>query len=166
MRPQRRWAVWVGALLGVGLLLWEIRQSAGTGDVALASESSSDDSSVCSLATLHGTYNFAADGVQITGPDAGPFAYAGQIVYDGKGGIKEVYSASFNGTIARTVRETGTYTVNRDCRESEVDSGGGSTQHYDGFLRPDGSQFAFVQTDSGVVSAGTAIRTVNPPKAG
>lgn len=153
-------------MIGVGFLLGEMRQSAGTGDVALASGRSSDESSVCSLATLHGTYNFAADGVQITGPDAGPFAYAGQIMYDGKGGINEVYSASFNGTIYRTVRETGRYTVNPDCRESEVDSAEKAVpQHYDGFLRPDGSQFAFVQTDSGVVSAGTAIRTVNPSKA-
>jgi len=46
----------------------------------------------------------------------------------------------------------------------EVDSGGGSTQHYDTFLKPDGSQFAYIQTDSGVVSAGMVFRTVNLSK--
>lgn len=165
MRPPKRWALLVGAVIGVGFLVVEMQQSASTGDVALASERSSDASAVCSLATLHGTYTFAADGVQIAEPGAGPFAYAGQITYDGKGGVTEVYSASFNGSISRTVRETGTYTVNRDCTESEVDSGGGSTQHYDSFVHPDGSQFAFVQTDAGVVSAGTAIRTATRSKA-
>jgi hypothetical protein len=165
MRPPKGWAVWVGALIALGLLLAEMRQFAGAGDVALASETSSHTSAVCSLATLHGTYIFAADGVQIGGPDAGPFAYAGQIMYDGKGGVTEVYSLSFNGSISHAVRETGRYTVNPDCTASEVDSGGGSTQHYDTFLQPDGSQFTYVQTDSGVVSAGTAIRSVKPSKA-
>jgi len=79
--------------------------------------------------------------------------------------VTEVYSASFNGSIFRSVREAGTYTVNPDCTGSEVDSGGGTTQHYDEFLKPDGSQFTYVQTDSGVVSAGTVVRTVKPSKA-
>src|SRR5262247_403484 len=161
MRPSRS-AVWVGALIGVGSLFWGIRQAAGTADLALASETTSDATAVCSLATLHGTYNFATESIQIGGPDAGPFAYAGLIMYDGKGGVSEIYTISVNGAVARGVRERGTYTVNPDCTASEVDSGGGLTQHYDTFLSPDGSQFAYIQTDPGAVSAGMVFRTVKP----
>jgi hypothetical protein len=31
-------------------------------------------------------------------------------------------------------------------------------QHYDGFVSPDGSQMMFIQTDTGIVSAGTLVR--------
>jgi hypothetical protein len=117
------------------------------------------------LATLHGTYNFASDGVQIAPADgAGPFAYAGLVTYDGKGGVTEVITLSANGVVTRNFKESGTYTTNSDCTGSEVDTGGGTTQHYDEFLRPDGNQFAFVQTDQGIVSAGTLTRIVNPEK--
>ena len=119
---------------------------------------------MCSLATLHGTYSFAAESVQASQPGAGPFAYAGFVTYDGKGHGSENYTISFNGVVSRGVTETNTYTVSPDCRESETDTGGGSTQHYDGFLQPDGKQFAFVQTDQGIVSAGTLTRIVNPAK--
>ena len=160
MRPGRRWIVGVGALTVVGCLVWGI-----IGGLALASDGAPDSKAVCSLATLHGTYNFASDGVQIAPPDgAGPFAYAGLVTYDGKGGVTEVITLSANGVITRNFKESGTYTTNSDCTGSEVDMGGGTTQHYDEFLRPDGNQFAFVQTDQGIVSAGTLTRIVNPAK--
>jgi hypothetical protein len=114
------------------------------------------------LATLNGTYLFAADGVQVAPADgAGPFAYAGLVTYDGKGGVTQVVTISANGVITRHFKETGTYTVTPDCMESEVDMGGGTTQHYDAFLRPDGNQIAFVQTDQGIVSAGTLTPIMN-----
>lgn len=110
--------------------------------------------------TLHGTYNFATQSVQE--PGAVPFAYAGFVTYDGKGHVSEMYTISFNGVVSRAVTETGTYSVNPDCTSSEVDSGPGSigTQHYDEFLKPDGSEFMYIQTDPGAVSAGELIRTV------
>jgi hypothetical protein len=157
MRPGRRLVLGVGALTAVGCLAWV------NGGLALASGRVSDSKAVCSLATLHGTYNFASDGVQIAPHDgAGPFAYAGLVTYDGKGGVKQVVTISSNGVITRNFRETGRYTVNADCTQSEVDRGGGTTQHYEAFLRPDGSQFAFIQTDPGIVSAGTLTRIANP----
>jgi hypothetical protein len=160
MRPGRRWIVGVGALTVVGGLVLGI-----TGGLALASDGASHSKAGCSLATLHGTYNFASDGVQIAPADgAGPFAYAGLVTYDGKGGVTQVITLSANGVITRHFKESGTYTVNSDCTDSEVDMGGGTTQHYDGFLRPDGNQFAFVQTDPGIVSAGTLTRITNHAK--
>jgi hypothetical protein len=160
MRLPKRSAVWVGAVIGAGSLFWGMMQSRGTGGLAFASELALPAKATCSLATLHGTYNFATESVST--PGSVPFAYAGFVTYDGKGGVSEVYTISFNGTVSRSVSETGRYTVNPDCTGSEVDSGAGDigTQHYDEFLSPDGSQFAYIQTDSGVVSAGTLIRTV------
>ena len=157
MRPGKRWIVGVGALTAVGCLV--------TGGLALASGGASGSKAVCSLATMHGTYLFASDGVQVAPADgAGPFAYAGLVTYDGKGGVTQVVTISSNGVITRHFKESGTYTVTPDCMESEVDMGGGTTQHYDGFLRPDGNQFAFVQTDPGIVSAGTLTPIMNPAK--
>ena len=122
----------------------------------------------CSKATLHGTYLIAQNGVIVKqtqgGAPQGPFASAGYEVYDGNGHIKSVASFNFNGHAFSNAHESGTYTVNSDCTGSEVDMGGGTTQHYDEFLRPDGDQFAFVQTDQGIVSAGTLTRIVTPAK--
>jgi hypothetical protein len=138
-------------------------QLAGAGGLAMASEMNSSGPSVCSVATLHGTYSFASESVQVSQPGAGPFAYAGFVKYDGNGNESEIYTISVNGTVSRHVTETATYTVSPDCLESEVDTGQGTgTQHYDGFLSPDGSQMAFIQTDAGVVSAGTLVRVTNP----
>jgi hypothetical protein len=116
---------------------------------------------VCSDATLHGTYNFATESV--SEPGAVPFAYAGLVTYDGKGHVSEIYTVSSGEVVSRAVTETRTYSVHPDCTSSEVDSGPGAigTQHYDEFLKPDGSEFMYIQTDPGVVSAGELIRTVN-----
>jgi hypothetical protein len=58
--------------------------------------------------------------------------------------------------------ETGKYHINPNCTGSETDTAPGiGTQHYDEFVSPDGSQFAYIQTDSGIVSAGTLTRTGN-----
>ena len=48
----------------------------------------------CSKATLHGTYLFAQDGVDVTGNDQVPFAFAGMEKYDGNGKVKAVVSAN------------------------------------------------------------------------
>jgi hypothetical protein len=160
MRPRKRSAIGVGVLFGGGCLLLGMMQFVGTGNLALASGTTSDATGVCSDATLHGTYNFATESV--AEPGAVPFAYAGFVTYDGKGHVSEIYTISLDGAVSRAVTETGTYSVNRDCTSSEVDSGPGSigTQHYDEYLKPDGSQFMYIQTDPGAVSAGQLIRTV------
>jgi hypothetical protein len=158
--PKRR-AVWIGALVGVGGLLGGMGLSGGA--LAAASGTSSHFSAGCSDATLHGRYNFATESTQVSGPAPnGPFAYAGFVYYDGRGGNHEVYTISAAGEVSRLVSETGTYHVNSDCTGSETDTAaGGGTQHYDEFVSPDGSQFAYIQTDSGIVSAGTLTRTGN-----
>lgn len=73
-----------------------------------------------------------------------------------------LFTISLDGQISHLVRENGKYHVGANCIETETDSGPGSgTQHYQQFVSPDGSQFSFIQTDKGIVSAGTAVRTRN-----
>jgi hypothetical protein len=148
----------------MGSLLWAMSQAVGATGLVMASPANSGTALACSVATLHGTYSFATESLQTSHPGAGPFAYAGFVTYDGNGHETEIYTISFNGVVTRGVTETATYTVSSDCIESEIDTGPGSigTQHYDGYVSPDGSQMMYIQTDAGVVSAGTLVRVAGP----
>src|SRR5919107_124903 len=102
----------------------------------------------CSEATLHGTYLFAQNGVEIKGDEQRPFAIAGYDVFDGQGKVKGVDSGNFNGEVFRKDRFTGTYTVKANCTGTVTFRGvGGATTHGDIFIAPDGSKFVFVGTD-------------------
>ena len=105
----------------------------------------------CSVATLHGTYLFAYQGLTVKGNPRGPFAVAGFEVYDGQGKVRSVSTSSSNGKIDRNVRTKGTYTVNANCTGTTKYSDG---TRYDQFIAPDGSTFAFIQTNPGTVAAG------------
>ena len=116
----------------------------------------------CSVATLHGTYLFAFDGVEIKGNnDQAPFAIAGYAVFDGNGKEKGVASSNFNGEVSRNEPVSGTYTVKADCTGTVTYADG---SQIDLFIAPDGSMFTFVQTKpservgSGFEPRGTAKR--------
>src|SRR5687768_8795866 len=116
----------------------------------------------CSVATLHGTYPFAFDGVQIKGnDDQVPFAIAGYGVFDGNGKEKSVVSSNFNGEVSRKEPISGAYTVKGDCTGTLTFADG---SQIDMFIAPDGSMFTFVQTKpselvgSGFQPRGTAKR--------
>ena len=116
----------------------------------------------CSMATLHGTYLFAFNGVVIKGNnDQVPFAIAGYAVFDGNGKEKGVASSNLNGQVTRNERVSATYTVKADCTGT-VTFGDGS--QIDLFIAPDGSKFTSVQTKpsklvaSGFEPRGTAKR--------
>ena len=158
MRARTRRAARIGAVVGAGALLGGLGVFGG--GLAVAS-GPRGHSARCSDATLRGTYNFATESTQISGtPPNGAFAYAGFVTYDGRGTDHEVYTISAAGEVSRLVTETGTYHVNSNCTGSETDTAAGvGTQHYDEFISPDGSQFAYIQTDAGIVSAGTLTRT-------
>jgi hypothetical protein len=97
----------------------------------------------CSVATLEGTYLFAADGVKIKGNDQLPFANAGYDVFDGNGEVKAVFSQNINGKITRNEPLPGRYSVKGDCTGTLTFASG---TRYDLFIAPDGSQLTFVQT--------------------
>jgi hypothetical protein len=116
----------------------------------------------CSVATLHGTYLFAFDGVEITGNnDQVPFAIAGYAVFDGNGKEEGVASSNFNGKVTRNESVSATYTVKADCTGTVTYRDG---SRIDVFIAPDGGMFTFVQTKpselvgSGFEPRGTAKR--------
>jgi hypothetical protein len=144
----------LAGVIGIGVAVLGISQAAGAAMAAAA-----ETGARCSLATLNGTYTMAAQGMQIGGSSAGPFAYAAMQTFDGKGGTKGVFSASFNGQIVRGQSFTGTYTVKPDCTGTETDFVGGSPfGHYDEFLSPDGNLATLSATDDGTVLSGTMYR--------
>ena len=108
-----------------------------------------------SEATLHGTYLFAYDRIQIQGNDKGPFATGGSQVHDGRRKVNGVYSANFNGKIFSNEPFSGTYIVNTDCTGTVTFMDG---THYDLFIAPECSKFTFVQTDPRFVTSGTTQR--------
>jgi hypothetical protein len=110
----------------------------------------------CSEATLHGTYLFAQNGVEIKGNDQRPFAIAGYDVFDGNGKVKGHASANFNGKITRSKEPLpGTYTLKANCTGTLTFRDG---TRYDIFIAPDGSMFTFVHTNPELVSAGVEQR--------
>jgi hypothetical protein len=117
----------------------------------------------CSVATLHGTYLFAFDRVEIKGKnnDQAPFAIAGYAVFDGNGKEKGVASSNSNGEVSRNESVSGTYTVKADCTGTVTYADG---SQIDLFIASDGSMFTFVRTKpservgSGFEPRGTAER--------
>ena len=97
----------------------------------------------CSVATLHGTYLFAQNGVEIKGNDQRPFAIAGYEVFDGNGKVNAVFSANVKGNVTRNEAISGTYSVKADCTGTATYADG---TRFDQFIAPDGSQLTFVQT--------------------
>jgi hypothetical protein len=109
----------------------------------------------CSEATLHGTYLFAQNGVEIKGNDQRPFAIAGYDVFDGNGNVKGVASGNFNGQTFRNESGSGTYSVKANCTGTFTFTNG---TRYDLFIAPDGSMFTFVRTNPEFVSSGFELR--------
>ena len=105
----------------------------------------------CSEATLHGTYLFAQNGVEIKGNDQRPFAIAGYDVFDGNGEVKGVASGNFNGKTFRNQSGSGTYSVKANCTGTFTFTNG---TRYDMIIAPDGSMFTFVRTNPEFVSSG------------
>jgi hypothetical protein len=157
---NRRGLFWAG---GVALILLLVVGAAVLTTVGAGYAKDEDTSRAkCSEATLHGTYPFAFDGVEIKGNnDQVPFAIAGYGVFDGHGKEKSVVSTNFNGQVSRKEPISGTYTVKGDCTGTLTFADG---SQIDLFIAPDGSMFTFVQTKpselvgSGFQPRGTARR--------
>jgi hypothetical protein len=102
-------------------------------------------------ATLRGAY-MSQGGGTITG--VGLITFQGTVYLDGKGGVKNPFTASFNGTIVRVVAP-GTYTIESDCTGTMVLGG---ADHFDMRISPDGSRIDYIKTDAGAIVSGRATR--------
>jgi hypothetical protein len=160
LQTMKRTGLWpAGVVLLLLLVGVVVVLAVGTG---YATDEENTGAKKCSVATLHGTYPFAFDGVQITGnDDQAPFAIAGYGVFEGNGKEKSVVSSNFNGEVSRKEFISGTYTVKADCTGTLTFADG---SQIDMFIAPDGSMFTFVQTKpselvgSGFQPRGTAKR--------
>jgi hypothetical protein len=101
-------------------------------------------------ATLVGTYMSHGTGTVV---GVGPVSAVGTITYDGHGNLVNPFTISVNGTVS-TLTQTGSYTVNRDCTGTVVQGGA----HYDFVVAPDASTVFWIETDTGTIVTGTAVR--------
>src|ERR671912_1644730 len=94
---MNRRGLWAG---GVALILLVVGAAALTTVGAGYAKDEDASRAKCSEATLHGTYLFAQNGVEIKGNgDQRPFAVAGYDVFDGQGEVKGVDSGNINGEV-------------------------------------------------------------------
>jgi hypothetical protein len=104
---------------------------------------------------MHGTYALSESGFAGGAPIGG----IGEVVYDGHGNGKLVTETlSLNGTILAGITGTGVFTVNSDCTGHKTFTTSAGESHFDFVITADGSRITFIQTDSGVVGTGSAIR--------
>ncbi len=114
----------------------------------------------CDVATLNATYTFSYEGYMGTGQTITRFAVAGLEIYNGNGTIVGISSRTTEGKAsAQLVTFTGTYKINSDCVESEVNvDQSGAVTHFSNFFGPEGNTLNFIQTDSNVVASGFQTR--------
>jgi hypothetical protein len=124
---------------------------------------SGDDVRGCNVATLKGTYVFAASG-HVINPVSGaaqPKALVEVIEFKGDGtAVFPTATRSVNGTIAQNLSTVGTYTVGEDCVGTLTIDG----PTFDMFISPRGNQLWMIQTNPGSVFEGSATRTSTGPR--
>jgi hypothetical protein len=147
MRRSGLWAACVVLLVGV------------VGVLAVGAGFAKDENAEakCSLATLHGRYLFAYDGVKFQkgkeGKERVPIAVAGYQVFNGNGEQRGVSSGNVNGKIFPQHPFSGKYTVNADCTGTTTN---GTAS--DLYIAPDGSMFTWVLAEPKVVASGSELR--------
>ena len=134
--------------------------------IALAQAPVWADSQPCRMenATLKGTYVITftgtAGGPAFGNPPAGRlFAAVGKIVYDGLGNLDFTFTSSIGGFIIQNGHFGGTYSVNPDCTGTMVFNGSTfETPAFDIISTPHGRQVTMIQTNTGTIITGTAVR--------
>ena len=135
------------AILAIAMVL------IGTAAVALAE----DDPGACSVATLRGSYLFAASGYNIVGGVAQPKAVVEMIRFDGNGSLTvPAVTVCVNGAILHPpANGTGTYTVAPDCSGTLLFVTGTA---FDLFVAPGAREFTMIQTNPLTVLQGEVVK--------
>lgn len=127
---------------------------------ALAQSADSARRPGCTNASLRGTFSFTASGFTVPGsplPPAlqGRFASGGTSVFDGRGNVTLTATSSFNGIIHGPVTAKGTYSVSPDCTYTSSLENGAT---FRAVIVNDGRELYILQTNTGVIIPGTALR--------
>jgi hypothetical protein len=111
----------------------------------------------CSAKTLDGSYAYVVNGTNVGGAlIPGPVAAVGLAKADGAGNLTATDTVSANGTVLRRAI-TGAYTITAACTgQLTFTDNFGQTTHLDFVVSQNRQEFAFIQTDSGAVTTGTA----------
>lgn len=115
---------------------------------------------VCSNATLQGKYIFNYQGYSGSRENTKRFAVAGWEIYNGDGTLKGVSSKTMEGQpLAQFVPYTGTYKVNPNCIQTEIDiDQNGQATHFNNFFGPTANNISFLVTDPSIFASGIEIR--------
>jgi hypothetical protein len=143
-----RRTVYLAVLSGVVLGLAAILSAGSSRGTALAD-------SGCNNHSLRGPYGFAVQGqtgATSTGTEPGEIAAAGQIVFDGNGGLTGNEWESFNGRIT-PITFSGTYIVAADCT-GRATVHNGLTATFRLMLVERGQEVNIIESDQGVVAEG------------
>ena len=135
------------------------RQSLLVAAVALGMSGIALADSDCTLKTLRGTYVFAAQGYNIVGGAAQPFAVIEIIEFNGDGTLSAPrVTLSQNGAIVQILPPgvPGSYTVGASCAGTAIFPGVGVK--IDIFVSPKGDTIWIIRTDPGTALLGTATR--------
>jgi hypothetical protein len=104
----------------------------------------------CTNANFEGSFGYSGTGTIISGPNAGPIAFAGRLTADGKGTFVGGDTVSINGRIVRRTY-TAEYKVNEDCTGSyEADTSLGVV-HANFVIVNHGEELRNIRTDEGQV---------------
>jgi hypothetical protein len=122
----------------------------------------SDENRACTDAILNGAYQWNASGyIQTTNVNGGniadfaPIVEASFAAFDGRGTITKLVSIdNFSSGGPFTVTGTGTYSVNPDCTGSITFNTPGPLKRQV-VIRRDGESADFLNTDPGIIIAGT-----------
>lgn len=121
--------------------------------------------SICSNATLNGTYKFVQSGNLVSSSGAlTQIQVSGTEVFDGKGNSHgSMTTTTFaNGqpaTVGSTVTFTGVYTVTAKCTVNKVDTDtNNNVYHFTQFIASNGTQMTGVEIDSSIQTVGSETR--------
>jgi hypothetical protein len=125
--------------------------------IGIAAVALADDESACSVATLRGSYLFAASGYNVVGGVAQPKAVVEVIRFDGNGSLTvPAVTVSVNGAIVHPPPNgTGTYTIAPDCSGTLLFATGTA---FDLFVAPGAREFTMIQTNPLTVLQGKVVK--------
>ncbi len=116
-----------------------------------------ESQTVCSTAALSGAYSYQGDGALTGNGSVISISEIGTMAFDGRGGLKGVYSASAGGLVERS-EYTGKYEVAADCTGNATFTVGGEGYVMNFIVESLANSLLFSETGGGITLNGGAAR--------